>query len=48
MTTRRQFVKSLPAFAVAGQMILEGGPALGHQPAPLEGHYHPKRRIDEL
>src|SRR5262245_14793292 len=42
MTTRRDFVKSLPAFAVAGNMILDGGPVLGRQPGPLKGHFHPK------
>jgi alkyl sulfatase BDS1-like metallo-beta-lactamase superfamily hydrolase len=42
MTTRREFVKSLPAFAVAGHMLLDGGAVLGHQPAPLKGHFHPK------
>lgn len=42
MTTRRQFVQSLPAFAVAGHMLLEGSPALGQQPAPLKEHFHPK------
>ncbi len=42
MTTRRQFVQSLPAFAVAGHMILEGGSAQGQPPATLKGHFHPK------
>lgn len=42
MSTRRQFVKSLPAFAVAGHMLLEGGPVRGQPAAPLKGHFHPK------
>jgi alkyl sulfatase BDS1-like metallo-beta-lactamase superfamily hydrolase len=42
MTTRRQFVQSLPAFAVAGQMLLGDGPARARGAAPLEGHFHPK------
>jgi alkyl sulfatase BDS1-like metallo-beta-lactamase superfamily hydrolase len=42
MTTRRQFVQSLPAFAVAGHMLLGEGPALAQQAAPLKGHFHPK------
>ncbi|MFO0896663.1 MAG: alkyl sulfatase dimerization domain-containing protein [Pirellulales bacterium] len=42
MTTRRQFVQSLPAFAVAGHMILEGGSAHGQSPAPAKDHFHPQ------
>lgn len=42
MTTRRQFVQSLPAFAVAGHMVLGDGTALAQEPAPLKGHFHPK------
>ena len=46
MTTRRQFVQSLPAvgaaFAVAGHSILQEGSARAQTPAPLKGHFHPK------
>lgn len=42
MTTRRQFVKSLPAFAVAGHLIMGEGGAVCQEPAPLNGHFHPK------
>jgi alkyl sulfatase BDS1-like metallo-beta-lactamase superfamily hydrolase len=46
MTTRRQFVQSLPAvgaaFAVAGNLVLDEGAAHAQQPAPLKGHFHPK------
>jgi alkyl sulfatase BDS1-like metallo-beta-lactamase superfamily hydrolase len=46
MTTRRQFMQSLPAagaaFAVAGNMVLDEGAARAQQPAPLKGHFHPK------
>jgi alkyl sulfatase BDS1-like metallo-beta-lactamase superfamily hydrolase len=42
MTTRRQFVQSLPAFAVAGHMLLEQNPVHAEEPAPLKGHFHPK------
>ena len=42
MTTRRQFVQSLPAFAVAGQLLLGEGPAHAQEAAPLKGHFHPK------
>jgi alkyl sulfatase BDS1-like metallo-beta-lactamase superfamily hydrolase len=46
MTTRRQFVQSLPAvgaaFAVAGHLVLEESPARAQSPAPLAGHFHPK------
>jgi hypothetical protein len=46
MTTRRDFIKSVPAagaaFAVAGHMLFEDAPALAQGAAPLEGHFHPK------
>lgn len=46
MTTRRQFMKALPAagtaFAVAGNFVLEEGITHAQQPAPLKGHFHPK------
>ena len=47
MTTRRQFIGTLPAvgaaFAVAGNLAFEGGPARAQEaPAPLPGHFHPK------
>jgi hypothetical protein len=42
MSTRRQFVQSLPAFAVAGHMLLGEGPARAREAAPLKGHFHPK------
>ncbi len=42
MATRRQFVKSLPAFAVAARMTLESGPAHAAPAASPEGHFHPK------
>jgi alkyl sulfatase BDS1-like metallo-beta-lactamase superfamily hydrolase len=45
MTTRRQILQGLPAaaaFSMAGQIILEGGPAQAQQAAPLAGHFHPK------
>lgn len=42
MTTRRQFVQSLPAFAVAGHMLLDEGTAHAQAPAPLKEHFHPK------
>ena len=41
-TTRRQFVQSLPAFAVAGHMLLDSKPALAASAAPPEGHFHPQ------
>ena len=46
MTTRRQFMQSLPAagaaFAVAGHLVLDESPARAQEPAPLKGHFHPK------
>ena len=50
MSTRREFIQSLPAvgtaFAVAGQLVLDDGPAsaqpLSQTSAPLKGHFHPK------
>jgi alkyl sulfatase BDS1-like metallo-beta-lactamase superfamily hydrolase len=46
MTTRRQFVQSLPAagaaFAVAGHLVHEERPVYAQAPAPLAGHFHPK------
>ena len=50
MTTRREFIQTLPAvgtaFAVAGQLVLDDSPAnaqtQSQAPAPLKGHFHPK------
>ena len=50
MATRREFIQSVPAvgtaFAVAGHVILDDGPANAQtQPQsapPLKGHFHPK------
>jgi alkyl sulfatase BDS1-like metallo-beta-lactamase superfamily hydrolase len=42
MSTRRQFMQSLPAFSVAGHMLLGEGPARAQEAAPLKGHFHPK------
>jgi alkyl sulfatase BDS1-like metallo-beta-lactamase superfamily hydrolase len=42
MTTRRQFMQSLPAFAVANHLIQGEGPARAQQLAPWKGHFHPK------
>lgn len=46
MTTRRQFIQTLPAagaaFAVAGNLVFDEGAARAQQPAPLKGHFHPK------
>ncbi len=42
MTTRREFVKSLPAFAVAAHMAMDPGPAEAAAVAAPEGHFHPK------
>lgn len=42
MTNRRQFVQSLPAFAVAGHLIFGEGPARAEQAAPPAGHFHPR------
>lgn len=46
MTTRRQFVQSLPAagaaFAVTGHVLVDEGRARAQGPAPLKGHFHPK------
>ena len=50
MATRREFMQTLPAvgtaFAVAGKVILDDGPANAQtqpqSPPPLKGHFHPK------
>ena len=50
MSTRREFIQSLPAvgtaFAVAGHVILDDSPASAQtqpqSPPPLTGHFHPK------
>jgi alkyl sulfatase BDS1-like metallo-beta-lactamase superfamily hydrolase len=46
MSTRRQFIQSLPAvgtaFAVAGNLILEENSAYAQQIDPLQGHFHLK------
>ncbi len=44
MTTRRQFVLSLPAFAVAGQMFLTEGTACGQESPPLKPHVLPQSK----
>jgi alkyl sulfatase BDS1-like metallo-beta-lactamase superfamily hydrolase len=46
MSTRRQFIQSIPAtgaaFAVADYLILDGNPAHAQPTTPLQGHFHPK------
>ena len=47
MTTRREFIGSLPAataaFAVAGSFVLEESPPRAQEPTtPLAGHFDPK------
>ncbi len=46
MSTRRQFLQSLPAagaaFAVARHFALDVSPASAQQIDPLQGHFHPK------
>jgi alkyl sulfatase BDS1-like metallo-beta-lactamase superfamily hydrolase len=46
MTTRRQFIQTLPAvgaaFAVAGHFVLDESPARAQQPNLLKGHFHLK------
>ena len=46
MTTRREFLTAVPAvgtaFAIAGDLVLEGGAARAQEAAPLAGHFHPK------
>ena len=46
MTTRRQFIQSLPAagaaFAVVGNVILDENSAVAKEAAPAKGHFHPK------
>ena len=46
MTTRREFIKAVPAagaaFAVAGHIVLDEIPARAQGSAPLKGHFHPK------
>ncbi|MCA9285268.1 MAG: MBL fold metallo-hydrolase [Phycisphaerales bacterium] len=42
MTTRRQFVQSIPLLGLAGHFLLGEGIARADQAAPLEGHFHPK------
>jgi alkyl sulfatase BDS1-like metallo-beta-lactamase superfamily hydrolase len=42
MATRREFVKSLPAFGVAGHLLLGEGSGRAQAAAPLAGHFHPK------
>jgi len=46
MTTRRQFIQSIPAvgaaFAVAGHLVLGESPARAQDIPPLKGHFHPK------
>ena len=46
MSTRRQFIQSLPAagaaYAVAGRMIFDESPAMALGTTPPKGHFHPK------
>jgi hypothetical protein len=42
MLTRRQFVQSVPAFAVASQIIVNDVPVIAQGAAPLTGHFHPQ------
>ena len=46
MTSRRQFIQSLPAtgaaFAVAGNILLDDSPAVAKEATPAKGHFHPK------
>ena len=46
MTTRRQFMVSVPAaaaaFALADHFVLDMSPARAQQIDPLQGHFHPK------
>jgi alkyl sulfatase BDS1-like metallo-beta-lactamase superfamily hydrolase len=42
MATRRQFVQSFPAFAVAAHLLGEADAAPGAPVAPAAGHFHPK------
>jgi alkyl sulfatase BDS1-like metallo-beta-lactamase superfamily hydrolase len=42
MPNRREFVQSLPAFAVASHMLLDGNSAEAQAAAPAQGHFHPK------
>ncbi|WP_165229709.1 alkyl/aryl-sulfatase [Aquisphaera insulae] len=42
MATRREFVKSLPAFAVAAHLMQESGPARAASAASVAGHFDPK------
>jgi len=46
MTTRRQFIKSIPAtgaaFAIAGHLVLGESSARAQDNPPLKGHFHPK------
>ena len=46
MSTRRQFIQSLPAvgaaFAVAPHLAFDVSPARAQQIDPLQGHFHPK------
>ena len=46
MTNRREFLSAIPAagaaFAVGGNILLEGPPARAETSQPLAGHFHPK------
>ena len=46
MTTRRQFMKSVPAagaaFAVSGHILLEESATSAHPAVPAQDHFHPK------
>ena len=46
MTTRRQFLQTIPAtaaaFTIAGHMLLDEKPAIAKDISPAKGHFHPK------
>ena len=46
MTTRRQFLQTIPAtaaaFTIAGHMLLDEMPAMASEASPAKGHFHPK------
>ena len=46
MTTRRQFMQTLPAagtaFAVAGHMLLDENTSIAAPVVKADGHFHPK------
>lgn len=52
MTTRRQFIQSLPAagatFAVAGNVLLDENHAAARATEPANGHFHPKGKAPSM